>query len=228
MRVVPRGAVLGSPEAIHLAAAVGRDGALSHAVGAVMDVGVALVHAVPVDRGAVRLEAVDDGDLEMVTPVGLKGRANDLAVDHHDLVLLDTIGTSPVVGLGEGESILGECQSCCCPSDNMKPFTYPSGLAGVGSSELIVGVDAESWRPTLPVGRRVATASETTSKTFGHEILPLINGSEEVIASGGSTKDDRRGKKARNEGGDAKELHGDDEDPRYGSKERREQELLLL
>ena len=146
MRVVPRGSVLGSPEAIHLAAAVGRDRALGHAVNAVMDIGVALVHAVPVDRGAVGLEPVDDGNLEIVAPVGLKGGADDLVVDHHDLVLLDTIRTNPVVGLGERERVLGRVSvlSFFTPVIWSHYFTYPSGIAGSRSSEFKVGVDVES------------------------------------------------------------------------------------
>ena len=73
-------------------------------------------------------------------------------------------------------------------------ITYPSGDASIRSSELIVGVDVESSRPALPVGRGVATtASTTSSKSFGHEVLSLINGSEEIpvlIARRRSTKDE--------------------------------------
>jgi hypothetical protein len=36
-------------------------------------VGVLLVHAVPVDRGAVGHEVVDDGDLNPVTPISDDG-----------------------------------------------------------------------------------------------------------------------------------------------------------
>lgn len=53
MGVVPAGAVLGCAELVRESAAVGRDGALGDAVGAIMELRALLVQAVPVDGGSV-------------------------------------------------------------------------------------------------------------------------------------------------------------------------------
>ena len=51
--MVPARTVLLGAELVHPGAAVGRDWALGHTVGAVVEVGAPLADAVPVDRGAV-------------------------------------------------------------------------------------------------------------------------------------------------------------------------------
>jgi hypothetical protein len=92
VRVVPAGAILLGTEAIGTLAAVGRDGAFSNAVGAIVKVAALLVNAVPVDGSAMGVslgtslgeknkripigqKVVDDLDFDPVTPVGLNGRA---------------------------------------------------------------------------------------------------------------------------------------------------------
>lgn len=91
--MVPAAAVLLGLEAVDFAAALRGDGAFGEAVDAVVEVGVFLVEAVPVDGGAVMrisngsrtlgsraeppvgFEVIDDGDLDGITPVGKYGRA---------------------------------------------------------------------------------------------------------------------------------------------------------
>lgn len=68
-------------EFVGAASAVSSDGTLGDARDTILVVSALLTDTVEMNGGAVVLELVDEGDLDIVTPVGLDDRSWNLSVD---------------------------------------------------------------------------------------------------------------------------------------------------
>src|SRR4051812_47726314 len=80
MRVIPGRPVLCHLECVRLRFSW-RDGAFSHSIGAVLNVGTHLTQAVPVNRGPIEPKTIGDCYFDGITPISGQGWPRELIVD---------------------------------------------------------------------------------------------------------------------------------------------------
>ena len=128
------------------------------------------------------------------------GEQAGLTVDQHHLALDDAIGASPVLFLGEVESILPRVSislSLRCR------FAYLSGHTRRGCDGLIVGVDVEASRPASAVARAVARRGSASLDIAAHLQVNVAFGRW-------SSRDKARGQKAHGQRDGARDKPHDD------------------